>query len=66
MHAKAGGKNSAALIESALAVPAGSSAYLTVRYYAVKLLVESKIMPMPKKRSDEEVLALKRQPTINR
>lgn len=66
MHAKAGGKNSAALIESALTVPASSSAYLTVRYYAVKLLVESKDYARAKKTIDE-ALALKDNPpsTVN-
>ncbi|MBI2811450.1 MAG: hypothetical protein HYX67_11570, partial [Candidatus Melainabacteria bacterium] len=42
MHAKAADKDSATLIDAALNVPDSSSAYLTVRYYALKLLVESK------------------------
>ena len=42
MHAKSADKDSAALIDAALNVPASSSAYLTLRYYALKLLVESK------------------------
>ncbi|CAN5654686.1 hypothetical protein BH10CYA1_BH10CYA1_15330 [soil metagenome] len=42
MHAKVTDKDSAALIDAALNVPASSSAFLTVRYYALKLLVQSK------------------------
>ncbi len=42
MHAKAADKDSAALIDAALHVDASSPAYLTVRYYALKLLVDLK------------------------
>ncbi len=66
MHAKVGGKDTAALIDAALSVPASSSAYLTVRYYATKLLVESKDGARARK-SIDEVLAGKDLPpsTVN-
>jgi hypothetical protein len=53
MHEKAGGKDSAGLIDAALNVPASSSAYLTARYYAVKLLVDAKDSTRSKKAIDE-------------
>ncbi|HEY9682228.1 MAG TPA: hypothetical protein V6C86_11665 [Oculatellaceae cyanobacterium] len=58
MREKSGGKDSAALIDAALTVPPSSSAYLTARYYAVKLLVDAKDGARAKKAIDE-VLAQK-------
>lgn len=42
MHAKPADKDTAALIDAALHVESTSPAYLTVRYYALKLLVDLK------------------------
>lgn len=42
MHAKAADKDSSSLIDAALHVEGSSPAYLTLRYYALKLLVDLK------------------------
>ncbi len=58
MHAKSGGQESSELVGAALNLPASSPAYLTARYYALRLLIESKKMDEARK-ALTEVLATK-------
>jgi hypothetical protein len=58
MHAQSGAKESNELVGAALNLPASSPAYFTARYYALRLLIESKKMDEARK-ALTEVLATK-------